>query len=283
MHVLDALVAQDVPDEWSARLIVSSDGSLEDVPSIVRSFAWKRPWQPPVLLEGVHRGRSYARNRAIDAATADVVLLLADDIILRPRALAKHMEFHDTHRNGSDAALGCIVWDPRLPVTPFMEWMMHGGQQNDYDAILGARTCDSAQYFYGSFLSLKRAYLGNERFSEEFSRYGWEDLELGGRLGQKGLQLFVLHESLALHRHFYGAKAILDRQKVVGSAAYRVNTNAVRRIKHEVYRMSGARWLVRYCMEKWGDSLNIPRFFAFATAGEFWYGVHHSNKVVEKK
>ncbi|MEK7500330.1 MAG: glycosyltransferase family 2 protein [Patescibacteria group bacterium] len=282
-YVIEALREQFIPHGWTVRLIVSDDGSRESIRDVVMKYSWGNPWSTPIILENSHTGRSHARNSAIDAATADIILFLADDIVLRPNALQQHLLFHVRHAEVSAAALGCVVWDPRIHPTPFMDWMMHGGQQNDYDAIAGVSTCNAEHYFYGSFISIKKSFLGNARFSEAFAQYGWEDLELGARLQAKGLVLHVLHSALALHRHIYTATEILHRQQIVGSAKYLVNTNISRRIVHRIYVALGLRALARYFMKTRGDTVNMPRFFALVTAGEFWYGVHHANKLLKRK
>jgi GT2 family glycosyltransferase len=281
---IPALLEQDIPADWSVRVIISDDGSDRPLGSVISEYTWKGSWAQPLLLRSAHTGRSHARNLAINAATADILLLLADDIAVRPHALKEHLLFHAAHKEHTKAALGCVLWDPRIRPTPFMDWMMHGGQQNDYDSLLGVSTCSASHYFYGSFVSIKREFLDKEdRFSEEFSSYGWEDLELGARLETKGLDVHVLHNARALHCHRYTAEAILKRQRIVGSAKYLVNTNSIRRVYHAIYGLSGARAIVRYILSKWGDILNMPRLFALATAGEFWYGVHHANRLLKSE
>ena len=280
---LPALLSQDMPPKWSARVILINDGSTEDVEKAIWEQVWAGSWEPPLVIQTSRRGRAHARNTGIANATADIVLFLADDIVLRQGALREHMVFHGTYTETSAAALGCIVWDPRIAPTPLMEWMTHGGQQNDYDALLGRMTCLGKDFFYGSFVSVKRSFLGSEKFSEDFSQYGWEDLEFGQRLDSLGLKLHILHNSLALHRHFYSARDILRRQRIVGSARYRVNTNSIRRMRHALYGVFGVRGVARYFMENWGDILNIPRIFAIISAGEFWYGVHHANKLLKSE
>lgn len=280
--VIPALLEQEIPKGWEIRLIVSDDGSKEPIASIATEYTWVSPWASPIIIRSSHAGRSHARNIAINSATADVLLLLADDILLRPNALQLHLLFHAEHPEASAAALGCVVWDPRIHPTPLMDWMMHGGQQNDYDAILGASTCSAEHYFYGSFVSIKRRFLGETRFSESFSEYGWEDLELGSRLHNQGLILHVLHGALALHRHRYTAEEIMRRQRIVGSAKYLVNTHCARRIVHGLYGVVGARKVARYFMKMWGDTVNMPRMFALVSAGEFWYGVHHANRLLKR-
>lgn len=273
-HVIPALLRQRIPRGWETKIIICDDGSEKPYHDHVE---WVAPWQPPTILALPHGGRSKARNAGIDASVADIILFLADDIVLREGALAAHLLFHEHHSAPAEGALGYLGWDPTIEPTPFMDWMMHGGQQNDYDAILGIRTCDAARFFYGSFVSLKRLFLGNNRFSEEFTLYGWEDLELGCRLAAKGFSLVPLNDARAFHRHMYSAGAILMRQRLVGAGAKNVNTTATRQVRHALYRLSGARFLIRRLMVKYGNKLNVPWIFEKVTAGEFWYGVYNQD------
>lgn len=273
-HVIPALRAQAIPQGWEVQIIICDDGSEKPYKD---NYEWHSPWHAPVTLTLPHGGRSKTRNAGIAVSSADVILLLADDIILRHNALYEHLLFHQQHSTITDGALGCIVWDPRIVPTPFMEWMMHGGQQNDYDAILGVRTCDPSQFFYGSFVSLKREFLQSNLFSEAFTSYGWEDLELGARLLVKGLTLTPLIGARALHRHKYSAQAILTRQYLVGVGATHVYLTTSRHIRHALYRLSGARFIVRTLIQKYGNRLNAPWIFQKVTAGEFWYGVYNQH------
>ncbi len=281
---IQALREQSVPPSWSVRLVVVDDGSLDgDSEAAVCTIQWDAPWEKPLYKKVRHGGRSYARNIGIDCSGGEVLLFLADDIVLRPGALAEHLLFHERNQGTSAAALGCISWDREIMPTPFMEWMNHGGQQNNYDALLGELFAKPESFFYGSFVSVKKALLGDERFSEEFSQYGWEDLEFGERLGRKGMRLHVLHDAVAHHSHRYTAVELLRRQRIVGAARYRVNTNGSRKVKHALYGILGIRFIFRKILELWGDTLNTPRFFGLVTAGEFWYGVHHANRLLKSK
>lgn len=270
-HVIPALRAQNTPYGWEVRIIICDDGSEKPYRD---QYTWAFPWQPPRLLALSRGGRSRARNAGINESQADILLFLADDIVVQQGALAAHLLFHEHHNNVHEGALGYIQWDPTIEPTPFMDWMMHGGQQNDYDAILGLRTCDASKFFYGSFVSVKRAFLGKDRFSEALTTYGWEDLEFGSRLAAKGLSLSFVHDARALHRHMYSAAAILTRQYFVGTGATNMNTTTTRRIRHALYWVLGARFLIRIFMRKYGNRINSPWLFQYVTAGEFWYGVY---------
>lgn len=282
-ETLQALHSQYIPSSWKVRIVVCDDGASPATQGIIDAFAWADPWIKPVVLSLAHLGRAGARNAGITYSQADVLILLADDILLRPHAVALHLEFHEHAPQIEDVALGYVMWDPRIRPTPFMEWMIHGGQQNDYDAILGLQLCDPESFFYGSHISIKRLFIEGNLFSEDFVQYGWEDLELGSRLKKKGMRLHVLHNAIGLHRHLYTATQFLERQQVIGAQKYRVNTNSIRRLKHALYWYSGVRMICVYAMKKMGNTVNIPRIFQILIAGEFWYGVFHSGGVLKRK
>jgi len=282
-QALSALHAQIIPHHWAVRVIVCDDGSPSASQDIVDGFVWTRQWIAPFVIPLAHVGRARARNAGIAQATADIILFLADDILLRQGSLNAHLVFHENNPDAHAAAVGWVLWDPRIRPTPFMEWMTHGGQQNNYDALLGQAECDAHSYFYGSHVSVKRALMQGDVFSEKFTAYGWEDLELGGRLQAKGMRLSVLQSASALHAHWYGAEELLLRQQMIGAQKYLVNTNTARIVRHALYQLSGTRFLCILIMKIWGNKLNIPSFFQFVIAGEFWYGVHHANKVLKRK
>ncbi|MEO6077423.1 MAG: glycosyltransferase [Candidatus Andersenbacteria bacterium] len=282
-EALTALYSQRIPINWHVRIIVCDDGSSKNTQSIVNVFNWIGQWISPLVLSLEHLGRSGARNAGIRASDADIVLLLADDIFLRPGSLAQHLDFHIKHKDPKSAALGYVMWDSHTRPSPFMEWMTHGGQQNNYDALLGSVTCDPSSFFYGSHVSVKKELLQRNMFEEKITAYGWEDLELGSRLKKHGLVLYVLHDAIGLHHHVYSAEQLLKRQRVIGAQKYLVNTNSYRMLKHEIYAYSGLRILLVNIMKKIGNKLNNPRFFQFIIAGEFWYGVHHASRVLKRE
>lgn len=280
---LTALAEQTGGDCWKGRVIICDDGSDTGAVDVIQDIGWSSFWDKPLVLSLPHQGRAAARNAGIRASRADSILFLADDIVLRDAAILQHTIFHDQHPEPSAAALGWVMWDPAILPTPLMEWMTHGGQQNNFDGVLGLVMCDAESFFYGSHLSMKREFLEGSLFNELFLAYGWEDLELGSRLQGKGLCLYPLPQAVGLHVHRYDAVHILHRQRVIGAQKYRVNTKPVRWIVHELYRISGARTIFLFMMKKWGNRLNFPQLFHLITAGEFWYGVHHANRVLKRE
>lgn len=272
-----AITHQHVPRGWTVRIIVADDGSTDDTVQRLKNM---RCLLPIVVLSGPHRGRAEARNNALEASRADIVLFLGADILLRPGALQAHLRFHEQQPSVTVGALGMVRWDPRLSPTPFMEWMVHGGQQNAFDDVLGESFCDPSHFWYGSHISLKRDAMKDVVFSSAFTSYGWEDIDVGRRLATRGFRLAVLHDALALHRHFLSAKDILDRQRSVGKSVrvleglYPETVHAysqLRGVKMFLYRITGMRLIITMAFLLL-PSISLPRLFSIATAGEFWLG-----------
>ena len=277
---LEAIAQQVIPPDWTLRVLVCDDGSTDDTSSVVTSAP------VGVLVEYLparHSGIAKARNRGIDASSADVLLFLGADIILRQGAVAAHMHFHDTHPEPKQAALGFVVWDPSLSPTPIMEWMTHGGPQNDFDALLGSSVVDATKFFFGSHVSVKRAFLGSDRFSDAYDGYGYEDIELGRQLAARGMELSAIPEAVGLHRHLYDVEAIARRQRSVGkntSTFYGATSpEATVSLKHrlQIYvYLLGVGVLIKGCVHFLSSRYSCPRLFGHYVNYEYRRGVLHS-------
>lgn len=279
---LRALWQQTIPAGWQPGVIICDDGARH-VADMVADNPPPPPWKATRVIRQPHQGIASARNTALAASHADIVLFLGADIILRPLALAAHLRFHQDHRESHAAALGFVMWDPRLAPTPFMQWMTHGGTQNNFDALLGESMADPRHHFYGSHLSVKRIFLSGAAFRPGYEPYGWEDLDMGHQLYRRGLKLHVLHQAVGLHHHRYTAEGILRRQCTIGttvSAFTAANApppprplTLTRRLKILFYRLSGLRALLRLFISLYGEKHSLPRIYQWVIAGEFWYGV----------
>lgn len=281
---LEALFSQDIPADWVCRCIISDDGSHDRTLELVQSYAPEVSWKPTIVVTSKHSGVAGARNRGVDMADGDVIFFLGADIVLRPGALQKHLEYHSEFPDVMDAAVGMVKWDPRIHPSPLMEWMIHGGGQNAFDALLGTHEADPRHAFYCSNISLKRQALSTTRFSEAYKEYGWEDFDLGRRLAQDGIRLTVLHNAIGLHHHYYSVEALYKRQEAVGRGlveyqqqfpndAIAPGFSYVRRLKVLLYIYTGLRSLAKASMHVLATRYAIPGLFSRVTAAEFWRGV----------
>ncbi len=293
---LEAVYEQVIPTGWTVRVIVSDDGSTDATRRAVmsRETTTSAPWQTPLFLSNDHAGVAAARNRALDISQANVVFLLGADIILAPGALTTHLDWHSHHLQDALGALGMVKWDPRVKPTVLMDWMVHGGPQNDFDSLLGLIWADPAHFFYASHLSLKRACIGTHRFSEDFKEYGWEDLDFGRSLKKAvGLRLAVLHEAVGHHYHRYTTAAIRARQCALGQGivTYQLRhpeakimpstVSKMQILRRSIGRIPLVQGLIWY-MVKWAQDRqqSWPWLFQIATSLEFWHGVYSHKKQI---
>lgn len=279
---LDALTSQAIPDNWQMEIVLSDDGSTDATCQVASHYA-KDNRQAIQVIAGRHAGPAQARQRGLAKAAGEVVLLLGADILLRPGAFAAHCLFHEKNSNPATAALGIVKWDPRLAPSPLMEWMTHSGQQNDFDALLGTYEANPQHFFYGSHVSLKRAFMHNLPKEAFFTHFGFEDLHLGQFLKKRGLQLRVLHKAMGLHHHFYSISDICQRQERVGVAFVdyhkqhhtpMMKRTRVRQLMRWLYIKSSLPTCLKAVI--WacqGVSLVTPRVYKLLTVSFFWRGI----------
>lgn len=287
---LEALARQAVLPGWQARLVVSDDGSSEQIRPIVDNFAkqTQSTWGAPTYIHSDHQGIAHARNIAVGQSRADIIFFLGADIFLRPGALISHLAFHEGEPDVRIGALGFVKWDPRLKVGPLNEWMVHGGPQNNFDSLLGVTSADARHFFYASHVSVKRVSMNGVFFDQRYKTYGWEDLDVGSALFAKGLTLRVLHQAVGLHHHLYTIKDIASRQYLAGQSfvLYRekhpdlgagVDTGAKRRLKHWLVAILGL-FRVAQVIIAIGQVYASPRLYLFLTSHWFLRGVWNAGK-----
>ena len=287
-ETLVSLATQAIPEACSVRVLISDDGSTDDTPAIASQALTTAQLSGEVVI-GEHGGPGAARNQALEHANGDILLLLGADILLQPGALAAHFEWHQQHPEQSDAALGWVAWDPVLQPTPLMEWLVHGGPQNDFDALLGSPTADPRHFFNGSHVSLKRTLLGEERFSSEFSEYGWEDLDLGRRLATRGMRLHMLEGARALHHHAYSGSAATARQQAAGRGLHGYQKlhpgeqlmpirGSLHKALYLVTAASGMLAVLRLVRSWCASRVSTPRLFSLVATLDLWSGIYSREK-----
>jgi GT2 family glycosyltransferase len=109
-----------------------------------------------------------------------------------------------------------------------MKWMVNGssifgqfgGHQFAYEKLERGETPDY-NFFYTCNISIKRSFLGKNPFDDRFSKYGWEDIELGYRLEkEKGLKMIYNPAALAYHHHAMDESGLAKRMEMIGRSAH---------------------------------------------------------------
>lgn len=136
--------------------------------------------QPVVVVQSPGRGRAAACNAGVRKARGDVILLLDDDMVPEPDAVAAHLA---RHRASAPVALvGAAPVDPRRSRSIAARYI---GRRFDRHlvklAALGSIT-DVRDVYTGSFSLRRGTFLDVGGFDERFTEYGNEDGEFAGRL-----------------------------------------------------------------------------------------------------
>lgn len=177
--VLRGFVAQIA--RCSAELVVVDDGSQPPVAALLDALG--RPPGVRLVRHDRRRGTSAARNTGLDAATGEILLLCDSDTLPGPDFVADHLAFHRANPERGASHLGRLDWgcdDPGL------FGRLVGARGNPRLLRSGGRL-DWTQWFTDNW-SVKRSLLdaGPYRFDPAFTRWGWEDLDLGWRLARAG-------------------------------------------------------------------------------------------------
>jgi GT2 family glycosyltransferase len=173
------------------------------------------PAAPPGvrLLRAERPGASAARNTGIAAATEPVVLFLGDDVVPRRDLLARHTRFHERRPEREAALLGRVFY--RRP-TSFMRWLERGVQTN-YRSIEAYGRAGWG-HFYTTNVSVKRDLLEEAGGFDESLPFLYEDLDLGRRLADLGMDLVYDRDAAGEHRHRTTLEDWRGRMEAVGEA-----------------------------------------------------------------
>ncbi len=195
---LEALSRQTVVP-GTFEIIVIDDGSTDNTPQVLQS--WEHCFGPFLkVIRQDSRGPAAARNAGINASRGKLIIFLDDDVIARESLVEAHLKAHEEFPGTEVAFLGQLVWpDEYLQVEPFMEYQSAAGTiMFDYPKFHD-RQLLPFRHFITANLSIKKDFLGDERFDEHFPYAMMEDTELGYRLSQRGLQLRYCRDAVGLH------------------------------------------------------------------------------------
>jgi glycosyltransferase involved in cell wall biosynthesis len=213
LRTLAALDNQAI-EPAAAELVVCDNGSTDGTAGALAAWSGRLPL---VALEEPREGASMARNRALAAATGDVVVLLGDDMVpADDQLLAGHAAAHAARPEDGYGVLGRIDWAD--PVSPFMRWVERAGFQFAYDQARPGEV-DVAKHLYSSHTSFKRSALIEAGGFDERFPYLMEDIELGIRLARRGTRLEYRPELRVLHHHEQTLATFGPRLEATGAAA----------------------------------------------------------------
>ncbi len=187
--VLQRLTEQPEWDETCEAIVIFDGKKIEE-----KQFSGVSYFQTQSQL-----GAATARNLGIQKATGSIIAFLGDDTAPCSNWIAKTLHFHEHNMDAKSALLGCVKWTSELEKNQFHRWLGRT-KQFRFGDLTSHKTPDW-RYFYTSNLSLKRSFLAQEKFSDAFSGWGFEDTELGYRLYKKGMKLVYEPTIIVEHDH----------------------------------------------------------------------------------
>jgi glycosyltransferase involved in cell wall biosynthesis len=213
--VLESFNQQSIPFSDYEVIVVdssSSDGTEAMVEALHLRYSLNYICQK-------NQGKSAARNRGVNEAKAEIILLTDADMVAHDQLLENHLQ---CHLNGKNIAVEGVTLNlkkeipirqlsPDNPeVEPYIKQKLKNGQRLKWS------------YFLSGNLSLrKKTFLREGGFDVNFSQYGWEDIELGYRLNKMGVPLIYNTKAFNYHYHFVTDSDMLQRKYNMGnSAAY---------------------------------------------------------------
>ncbi|QNI73349.1 glycosyltransferase family 2 protein [Synechococcus sp. NOUM97013] len=206
---LSALELQDACGELDEyEVVVVDDGSTDGTPDWLRSNADRFPRVR--LFEQIHGGPAEGRNRGVANARGDVIVFIDSDLVVTPTFLGCHARALSKQWARSGSRL-CFTYGAVINTA-------------DFDHPTGERhklRDLSWAYFATGNVAIDRAVLEQSGlFDQGFRLYGWEDLELGERLRQMGVELIRCPEAVGYHWHpAFRLEQIPDLIRVEGERA----------------------------------------------------------------
>jgi len=176
-------------------ILVIDDGSTDSTQEICKEFNEKNPEQFNYYYKQ-NSGPSAARNIGIKKATGDVILFLDSDIVPSDDLIPEHIKFHSRYMQENYVMRGTTRNITKKSETYRITEISEVKSQNDDNEYIEI----SWEDFRSGNLSIKRNFLiNNEVFDEDMITK--EDIELGYRLGKRGLRLFHNNKAIGYHYH----------------------------------------------------------------------------------
>jgi glycosyltransferase involved in cell wall biosynthesis len=227
---LDHLEKQSIADKL--QVIVVSDGHDEKTSQLFTKHSWNMAVE---FMEIPKAQQGVARNRGLEKAKAHTCLLIGDDIFLQPDACEAHLVIHSVGssneyaHHSTVAVLGYTTWDPKLEISPVMQWLEKSGWQFGYPmlrpyAMKFIPKAMQHRFSYTSHISLPTDIAKDVPFLEDVSLYGWEDIEWGIRLRDAGIRLFYNDTAKAYHHHHMTLDQSLERMHTLGKSIVHISS-----------------------------------------------------------
>jgi glycosyltransferase involved in cell wall biosynthesis len=186
---------EQTADKDAFEVLVIDDGSTDNTEALVKNHLSEAPFRLRYYRHE-NRGPGYSQNFGAKQTDSDIILILADDVLASKNLVQEHIKAHQQYADENVAILGKVLQSTELPQTVFQRnW-----DPFRYDKLEGMHELP-AIYFFGCNVSAKKKFLLENGMFLERKGAAHEDIELGYRLGRKGLRIMYSVEALGFHHH----------------------------------------------------------------------------------
>ena len=191
---LESQAGFSIPDKSSPEVIeyeviVVDDGSIDGTPNWLRLQSTKFPHV--CLVEQKHSGPAEGRNRGVLHAHGDVIIFIDSDLVVKENFLLCHARALSKSWSCRGNRL-TFTYGAVINTTNF---------ENPTSEPHKLRDLSWAYFATGNVAIDRKVLEQSGMFDTSFYLYGWEDLELGERLRQMGVDMIRCPEALGYHWH----------------------------------------------------------------------------------
>lgn len=174
----------NLPETGRVALLLFDDGSDDD--ALTRQLArhiMNHPGPARLVTAPKNGGRSQARNRLVDLAETDWVLLIDAD--MRPDTDIFFQRYIKAIENADGPSLIAGGFTLRQ-VTPTRQTRLHAAQSARSECLSAeARSEDPGRYVFTSNILVHKQILADITFDDGFTGWGWEDVDWGLRVAAR--------------------------------------------------------------------------------------------------
>jgi glycosyltransferase involved in cell wall biosynthesis len=180
-RVLDACFEQTI-DALAYEVVVVNDGSTDDTASVIARAAERATCRFSVIHQA-NSGLARGRNVGIAGAQGERIIFIDDDVLPLPNFVEEHLRSHAL-RPAAIVRGGAINAEDFDDLPPPV-WTL-----KDY----------SGNFFWTTNVSVPlRTIRDVGGFNENFTEYGWEDIDVGLRLRFAGVKAVFNPRALVYH------------------------------------------------------------------------------------
>ncbi len=176
-------------DKDNYEVVLVDDGSTDGTPAWIKANALKFPHVR--LYEQDHGGPAKGRNLGVEKSEGDVVIFIDSDLVVTECFISCHLRTLRTRWQLRKNKL-CFTYGSVINTANF---------DSPTSEPFKIQDLSWAYFATGNVAIDKQVLLDSGLFDTSFCLYGWEDLELGERLRQMGVELIKCPKAIGYHWH----------------------------------------------------------------------------------